>query len=468
MRLTTVFISDDNSDDAATVAYLDKLAGDLDFVVLRNQERLGVAGNTNRLMRCLSRFNHCLLLNDDAEVLANGWDSFYANGCVSGIYHFCMRQVGVYGAQAGHEQVVNGQTVSMVNSKPHGAILAYTSDVFKRVGYFDERFGIYGMEHVDWSSRVSASNLQPPGFYDLVGSANFFKINPDESAVVDRIQHLDHGRELLKTLDPNRGYVEPSPRSMVPTVSFIIPCRDLDRHGAITSVVNGVRAQRFPNIQIIVSEHDTARRLPQIAEPVEHVLTQSDGRPFNKAKAMNAGVAKAVSPFLVLHDADMILPAEYAKLAYDMLQMHDGCHFGKTVVYLSDHSTADVNAIGILDDTASCDHIIGYFEGGSLACRRSTYWQVGGFNEDFWGYGVEDCEFYTRLSTNSNWKEDRRIDFVHMSHGRTPDWHEQHKRNKELHNKLERIPMDERIRILRSVAANTYGEPVEIALRGIS
>ena len=55
----------------------------------------------------------------------------------------------------------------------------------KIVGYFDENFGKYGMEHVDWSHRVSMSKIQPAGYHDVDGSELFFKICNHESAVTN-------------------------------------------------------------------------------------------------------------------------------------------------------------------------------------------------------------------------------------------------------------------------------------------
>ena len=45
-------------EDFPLLKYLDDLdsAATPNFVILRNNERLGIAGNTNRLLRCLSRF----------------------------------------------------------------------------------------------------------------------------------------------------------------------------------------------------------------------------------------------------------------------------------------------------------------------------------------------------------------------------------------------------------------------------
>lgn len=451
LRNTTVFVSDDGSTDLPTKQYLDQLAAHPAFVVLKNSERLGIAGNTNRLLRCLSRFKYGILMNDDTEVLRKGWERFYVSAMKSsGLHHFCMRQPGVYGAKLGSTQKFNNTMVNVVQDKPHGAILAFTNELFTKIGYFDEKFGLYGMEHVDWSTRACASGMQPMGYYDVNDSDKYFRIHADKSVVPDRTALLAAARQLYNSLDPHRVHVPTSGRTSVPHISVVIPCRNTERHGAIKTVVAGIRAQKFPCINIVVVEHDVAKNLGQEIQPCNHLLVKSGGnRPFNKAKAFNMGVAAAVAPIVVLHDADLLVAAEYVSTIYKLLRTQDACHLGKSVIYLAAGTTKAVNESLSVDESTRGENVVGYFEGGSLACRRRAFWLVGGFNEDFWGYGVEDCEFYERLSAGCNFREERTFDFVHLFHGRTSGWQMQHSHNKSIGKALADQPMDRRLRIAR-------------------
>lgn len=467
LRRTTVFISDDASTDESTKEYLSELAAEPEFVVIRNEKRLGIAGNTNRLMRCLARFESGILLNDDVEIMTSGWENFYANAfALGGMHHFCYRQPGVYGANAGTPMEIGPHRVTRVDAKPHGAVLAYTNTLFNKIGYFDESFGIYGMEHVDWSIRAGACDIQQSGYYDLQGSDKYYTIHPEPSSVEDRNIHLNNARQKLNDLRPDRGYVAASQSTIVPAMSCVIPCRDAVRSNAIPTIINGLRAQRFPVIELILVEHDTQSRVNKI-NPIKQILVQSSGRPFNKSKAFNAGVAAATHDLLMLHDADLVLRGDYASAIYQNLQSSEACHLGKTVIYLSQEATHVVNHTGVIDQDASFERVVGYFEGGSLACHKSVYWKIGGFHEDFWGYGVEDCEFYDRLSKNSKWAESRIFDFVHMWHGRTDGWQAQHDNNKALGARISSRPMPERIAQLHAqLIASGYGREIQEVLRG--
>ncbi len=447
LRRTTVFISDDCSDDPATVRYLDELSAHPNFVVIRNRTRIGIAGNSNRLLRCLSRFRHGLLLTDDVEVLNHGWESFYATAAVKArMHHFVHRQPGVYGAELGEEVQYDGVRMRRVMDRPHGAVLAFTSEMLDKVGYFDEAFGLYGMEHVDWSQRPGEMGMQPSGFFDLIDSDKFFLLHSDESSIDDKQQLLHTARK--KFAERTSRKVEPSALSKVPEITYVIPFRNFERNDSIRTVVSNVRAQRFPVVHIVLVEQDSESRIDLASyQPVTHLLVPAANALFNKSLAFNRGVAAAPSDRVILHDADMLAQGSYAKSIWNILNENDACHIGSTVMYANHDSTKAVNAAGVVDDKVKCERVVGYYEGGSLACTVSAYWRVGGFNEDYWGYGCEDCDFYARLSKGCVWREDRVIDFLHLWHSRVTNWNNHHEENKALEAQLKAKPIEERIRL---------------------
>ncbi len=445
LRRTTVFVSDDGSDDADTVRFLDDLEKNPNFVVLRNKQRLGVAGNSNRLLRCLARFRYGLLLNDDTEVTAPGWDTFYPEVMDgAGMSHLIHRQVGVYGATRGSPVTKGGRQLLRVDEKPHGAVLAFTNAHLDRVGYFDESYGLYGMEHVDWSQRAWELGGQEPGFYDAAGSDRFFTVHAEPSSVPRKSELLAEARVRFAGRSPAR--VEPSAASAVPEVAYVVPFRNFERTESIRTVVNNIRAQRFPVVHIIMVEQDGQSRIDLAAyAPVNHHLVRGGNPLFNKGMAFNHGVAHSPCAKVILHDADMLAQGHYTGAVAAVLDGHESCHVGSTVMYTIHEAMEQINRTGVVDKTVRCDRIVGYYEGGSLAATKTGYWKCGGFNEDYWGYGCEDCDFYARLSEGSNWKELREFDFLHLWHSRVGGWNNHHEANKALEAKLSRLPMDNRI-----------------------
>jgi GT2 family glycosyltransferase len=448
---TTVFVCDDGSDDLSTKAYLDELERtEQHIVVIRNQQRLGVAGNSNRLLRCLERFEHFLLLNDDVEVLTLGWDTFYRDAMRrSGFCHFIQRQEGIYGARLGPDCEHGGVRMRVVHDRPHGAVLAGNRKLLDEIGYFDERYGIYGFEHVDWSSRVFEFQLQPSGFYDVCGSNSKFRVHPDDSSVPNRSQKYQEAKAIFENRRPAR--VAPSRATELPALSFVVPMRNVDgRTNSIRTVLDNLRAQRFPVVEIVLVEQDTESRFdPASSYPLIYDLVGKDQPLFNKSLAFNRGVQLAHHDHLILHDADTMAPSWYAGRVYQELQQYEACHLGAKVIYAVAESTSNINNTGIVDHAVEFDRVVGYYEGGSLGVRRVAYWRVGAFNEEFKGYGCEDCDFYYRVSHRCIWHSNRFVDLLHLAHGRSPGWEAAHKKNRELEVTLRSLPLDEYIRRLQ-------------------
>ena len=448
LRKTTIFISDDGSTNEQLQEYLKSLENSNNFIILHNSNNIGIAGNSNRLIRCLSRFDFGMLLNDDVVIEGPGWEYFYADAIKkTGMHHFLYRQIGVYGAELGEICVKNGVDLRVVNKRPHGAVMAFSREMLVKCGYFNEAFGTYGMEHVDWSKRVGEMGLQDQGFFDVEGSAKFFRINKDESVVPNRLEKLREAKKVFENRTPTR--IGPTEQSRVPEITYVVPFRNTERNDSIITVINNIRAQRYPVIHIIMVEQDIKTRIDlHDFAPVFYYLAQETENPlFNKAIAFNLGVSKATTDKLILHDADMLVQGHYTKQVSVILDKADSCHLGGSVMYANLESTELINKRGLIDHDVGCDRVVGYFEGGSLACTKTIYWKVGGINQDYWGYGCEDCDFYARLSGYSRWKEDRSFDFLHLWHSRISGWGTHHQTNKSIEAELRKLAISERVKL---------------------
>lgn len=456
---TTVFISDESTDDKMK-DYLKDITG----IVIMSGPRLGVAGNSNRLLRCLSRFRYKILLNDDVEVTQRGWEKFYFTAMeASGYHHFLYRQPGVYGAGQSDGAMRDARSIRVrtIHEKPHGAVMALDHKAFTTVGYFDEGFGPYGMEHVDWSNRVSLSGIQDPGFHDVPGSETFFKIHNEHSVTPDRTSMLANAQKLYSSFktDRNRIRIEASDSTNVPAITYIIPFRGTDRKESIRTVLQNIKAQHFPHIEIIMVEQDfsTTVTLPEF-ESVKYALAQSlsPDQPFTKSLAFNFGASLMSFKKMILHDADMIVYDGYTSRMDQLLQEYDGVHIGKSVLYLSYNSTGLVNSRGVLSEAAHAERSVKYYEGGSLGCLYNTYIRIGGFNEEFIGYGCEDCDFFARLASTKFFNE-RSVDLVHLWHNRTDgNWKAHHEKNKQIEAALMKTAMPDRVNKLYSALIAKY------------
>jgi GT2 family glycosyltransferase len=379
----------------------------------------------------------------------------------TGMHHFAYRQEGVYGATRGDRRKVKEVDLLVVMDKPHGAVLAFDHQMLVKCGYFNEAYGLYGMEHVDWSQRVWDLGLQPPGFWDVAGSDKYFKLHPDASIVTNKSEHLKQARSVFQHRTATR--VGPTENSRAPEITYIVPFRNTDRETCIRTVINNVRAQRYPVIYMLMIEQDSKTNIQlETMEPVYHQLVPNPyTNLFNKSQAFNIGVSRTITSKIILHDADMLVQGDYTTHIAIALDTYEACHMGKMVLYADQHSTARICETETVDGSTVCDRIVGYFEGGSLACTKTAYWKAGGFCEDFWGYGVEDCDFYARISNASKWIENRKFDFLHLYHGRAPHWNDHHDENIAKGKRLQSLSIAERIK-LQSKRLRELGWPNDI------
>jgi predicted glycosyltransferase involved in capsule biosynthesis len=204
-------------------------------------------------------------------------------------------------------------------------------------------------------------------------------------------------------------------------------------------------------------EQDDSTKIAHLAfKPLKYFLATSS-TPFIKALAFNIGFKNITQDKVILHDADMLVQNDYTTIMDTLLDNHEGVHLGKNVLYLTREATAKLASTGILAPDLQIERTVGYFEGGSLGCTRKAYFDAGGFNEDFVGYGCEDTNFFQRLSSLPTFYNQRTLDFIHLWHDRNPGWMEHHRKNKAIYASCALRPMVLQCSDLRNRLISKYG-----------
>ena len=411
---------------------------------------IGIAGNSNKLLQCLNRFDKKLLLNDDIEILKAGWENTYFEAMKqANHHHFCYQQDGIYGMNRNKlkQSKIGNTTILTVDSKPHGAVMAFDKMAQDTVKYFDESFGPYGVEHIDWSNRVSLSGIQPIGYHDIQNSDQYFKIHNEKTSTSK--ENLKVAKEKFEIVKNDTARIKINIQPKLPEINYIIPMRITpDRINAVKSSINCIKNQQFPAINIILVEQGPEQILP------ESLFIYSEDQ-FNKSQAFNYAVQQS-SEYMVLYDADMLVNSDYTSKIYNILLNYEACHIGSRVLYMDQNNSEMFMHNN--NPKVHIDYIVNYYEGGSLGIRKSVYEKIGGFNEDFVGYGVEDCEFYERIKQLSTFYGIRTEDLVHLWHGRTEGWEQCHEINKTKHNILKKQTMETRIKNMSEKYRKKYNE----------
>lgn len=135
------------------------------------------------------------------------------------------------------------------------------------------------------------------------------------------------------------------------------------------------------------------------------VFIEADGD-FCKAAALNRGAALAQTEGLVFLDADILIPRKMLDVTAAMLDDYDVYRGVSGVEYLNGD-----------DEVYLTNRLI---EGGFLAMRYDAWESLGGWPEEYRGYGYEDTAMLNRCSKLLSVAEHPSFFIQHL-------WHEPHR-----------------------------------------
>ena len=191
-------------------------------------------------------------------------------------------------------------------------------------------------------------------------------------------------------------------------ISIIIGHRGLERIDLLLTTIKSLAAQREARIECIVVEQDSIIRIQSyLPEWVRYIFQRTDGGKgnYNRSAAFNLGARSAQGGVLLLHDNDMIVPTSYC---YDILKLieegYQALNTKRFVFYLSEEDTKRVQTSLESINSSVPLYIVQNLEaGGSMAITKEAYFDIGGMDEDFVGWGGEDIEFWNRCTTLNRW-----------------------------------------------------------------
>lgn len=239
-----------------------------------------------------------------------------------------------------------------------------------------------------------------------------------------------------------------------PQVSFVIGHRGHARLPHLLTTLRSIAGQLDAGVECIVVEQ-SAERLIEGALPkwVRYVHTPvAPDYDYNRSRTLNEGARIARGEVLVLHDNDMICPALYA--AETLARAREGWAFQQLkrfTFYLGARETEEVFTTGRARTNVPST-IVQNLHGASIASDRDAYYEIGGFDESFVGWGGEDNEFWDRAETTGRVYAFGYLPFIHLWHAPQPGklmggeapavqrW-----------QTLKNVPPEERIRLLRAI-----------------
>jgi GT2 family glycosyltransferase len=211
--------------------------------------------------------------------------------------------------------------------------------------------------------------------------------------------------------------------SVEPDISFIIGHRGLQRLPHLLQTLQSIASQENIKFECLVVEQSSQ---PEVKEHlpawVRYIHDPYENNAYNRSRTFNIGFSHAKGKLLVLHDNDMAVPTCYGQfLLQKFTEGYEVINLKRFIFYLSNLSTEMFFEEKINLDQATIDSIVQNLEaGGSIAIGREAYRSIGGFDEEFVGWGGEDLEFWERCLTRNVWNYTF-LPIVHFWHYSQPE-----------------------------------------------
>ena len=275
------------------------------------------------------------------------------------------------------------------------------------------------------------------------------------------------GLDLMRrALDENPIDFAESPTSaagIAPQVSFLIGHRGAARLPQLLTTLKSIAAQRDATVECIVIEQEShsllANHLPAWVKHV-HTPPPTSDMPYCRSWAFNVGARHARGRVLVLHDNDMLVPANYAAQILDRVQRgYDAVNLKRFIFYLTQaHTSSLATADGKLLDKPPESVVQNLEGGGSVAITAESFMRIGGMDESFIGWGGEDNELWERAATLRVWPW-ANLPIVHLWHAPQTEKDVAHQARLQKFVELSRIEPTERIERLLNAPQGSEAGP---------
>jgi glycosyltransferase involved in cell wall biosynthesis len=180
----------------------------------------------------------------------------------------------------------------------------------------------------------------------------------------------------------NTGYV----------FTFIIAYRHkLDRLTNLRRVIDC--ALGFQGVELIIVEQDKSPKLPAYTlKGFKYIFTKSD-LPFNKSWAFNVGTKHSSTNIIVFGDSDLLMEPQEFINAIRLLEQYESVNPYSRVIDLEPGENGqplDLLKKITRPGRGETDIQKIPFAGGIIMFRKEALMKIGGWSEDYIGWGAED------------------------------------------------------------------------------
>lgn len=150
----------------------------------------------------------------------------------------------------------------------------------------------------------------------------------------------------------------------------------------------------FQGMEILLIEQDKYSKISEMNLRLKHIFIKSD-MPYNRSWAFNIAAKFASTPIIVFGDSDLIMNPSDLISSIKALENYDVVNPYNSVIDLTENeSNMDINSILQINRIGRGDAPEDIQKtnlcGGIVIFKKEKFFQIGGFPEDFLGWGGED------------------------------------------------------------------------------
>jgi hypothetical protein len=141
----------------------------------RFENNVGIAAAKNKCLELLSDCDYIFLFDDDCYPIKNGWHRKYIyESKKTGNQHYSFTFSKLFNGKSNGNNIINTKGNTVYYSNPCGCMLFYTKECIFKAGLFDESYGFYGYEHLDYSCKIFSLGLTENPYIDIINSNELF------------------------------------------------------------------------------------------------------------------------------------------------------------------------------------------------------------------------------------------------------------------------------------------------------
>lgn len=173
-------------------------------------------------------------------------------------------------------------------------------------------------------------------------------------------------------------------------LSVIIPYTygDSLREEGLKHLINSIEAQIFKDFELIIPEQVKSNDTSKFIHKCDKLILLKCNEKFNKSWCINVAMKQANTNNILILDADILFGKDYFSKVMEFKQHHSFFSAYKVIILLPGKSNP-ITRIRFQHDI----HAMG---GGWFTDRNFFFNELGGMNENYFGYGGEDNDIYYR------------------------------------------------------------------------